>query len=386
MRFNPKPFYLGRIFGITLRAHYSWLPVFPIYSYAISSVLLPQTVPGLPVWEYWTLGIVTTSLLFLSVLAHELAHSVMARMEGIGTGDITLYMFGGLASLGGQPARPSAEFKIAIAGPAASFMIGTTFFAVDQILFRHTRQLAASQVFRHLGIVNWLLAAFNILPGLPLDGGRVLRAVLWHFNKNFREATRLALRAGITISLALIVTGAYLLFKDVVTGLWSLTIGLLLAIMLTSSVRRGPGGVRPLAGTVGAVMTRDVVIISPDMQVQDFIDGVLKNNRFTSFPVAVEGRLHGLLLLEQLKRVAPEEWQKLSVRDVMQPVDDSMFINWRTPVAQARSILSGNGIGRAAVLDSAGLLIGYVSLRDIKDDGKDSSKDGDGSSANGGRT
>jgi Zn-dependent protease len=366
MAFNPKPFYLGRAFGIPLRAHYSWLPVFPIYSYAISSVLLPGTVPGLPVFEYWTLGIVTTALLFLSVVAHELAHSVMARAEGIGTGGITLYMFGGLASLGGQPARPSSEFKIAIAGPAASFLIGTVFFAVDQLLFRHTRYLAASQVFRHLGIVNWLLAGFNILPGLPLDGGRVLRAVLWHFNKNFAEATRLAMRAGITISLALIVTGAYLLFRDVVTGLWSLTIGLLLATMLTSSTRRGPGGIRPAPGTVGAVMTRDVVIIPPDMVVQDFIDGVLKNNQFTSFPVAVAGRLHGLLLLEKLKSYQREDWPILTVGQVMRPVDESMFVSWRKPVAEATSLLTSNGIGRAAVVDSSGLLIGYISLRDLK--------------------
>ena len=138
--------------------------------------------------------VLTTLLLFASVLAHEIAHALMARAEGQGTGSITLYLFGGLASIGSQPAKPSTEFKIAVVGPAASFLIGTIFFGVDQLLFNHTTHLAASQVFRHLGIVNWLLAGFNILPGLPLDGGRVLRAAVWRVQGNYTLATRTAVR------------------------------------------------------------------------------------------------------------------------------------------------------------------------------------------------
>src|SRR5215831_3469696 len=228
MAIKLRQFYLGRVLGVPVRAHYSWLPVFPIYAYAISATLLPRNAPGLPAWQYWALGLLTTALLFVSVLLHELAHSVMARVEGIGAPGITLYFFGGLSSLGSQPASPATEFKVAVVGPAASFIIGTVFFAVDQALFRHTTHLAASQVFRHLGIVNWLLAGFNILPGLPLDGGRVLRAAVWRFNKNYREATRVAVRAGLTISFALIVSGIYFLPRDLVTSMWCLTIGVLL--------------------------------------------------------------------------------------------------------------------------------------------------------------
>src|SRR5215510_9923588 len=146
MNFNPKPFYLGRISGIPIQAHYSWLPVFPIYAWVISQVLLPSNVPGRPVLEYWALGILTTALLFASVLIHELAHSIMARIEGVGTGGITLYLFGGLSSLGGQPARPSSEFKIAVVGPAASFLLGALFFGLHWAFFNHSHYLAVSQV------------------------------------------------------------------------------------------------------------------------------------------------------------------------------------------------------------------------------------------------
>ncbi|HYL99641.1 MAG TPA: site-2 protease family protein, partial [Blastocatellia bacterium] len=123
--YSPKPLYLGQVLGVPIYAHYSWLPVFPLYVWVISSVLLPHNVRGLPVWECWLLGVITTLLLFASVLAHEIAHALMARAEGQGTGSITLYLFGGLASIGSQPAKPSTEFKIAVVGPAASFLIGT---------------------------------------------------------------------------------------------------------------------------------------------------------------------------------------------------------------------------------------------------------------------
>src|SRR5215216_2969110 len=181
---NPKPFYLGRVLGIPIRAHYSWLPVFPFYAWAIASGLLPREAPGLSVYEYWALGLFTTALLFASVLVHELAHAVMARAEGLGTGNITLYMFGGLASLNGQPAQPSSEFKIAVVGPAASFLLGLVFFLADELLLYDTPHRGLGQVLRHVGNINLLLAGFNILPGMPLDGGRVLRAMIWRFNKN----------------------------------------------------------------------------------------------------------------------------------------------------------------------------------------------------------
>jgi Zn-dependent protease len=366
MRLNLKPFYLGQVFGIPIRAHYSWLPVFPFYAWAIASGLLPRAVPGLPTYQYWMLGLLTTALLFASVLAHELAHAIMARVEGIGTSSITLYMFGGLAAIEGQPARPSSEFKIAVVGPAASFILGTIFFAANELLLRGTTHLATAQVLRHLGLVNWFLAGFNILPGLPLDGGRVMRAILWRFNKNFRAATQAAVRSGLMIAITLVVTGIYsFLYQEWVTGMWSVIIGLMIALLLGTSEGRTRGVWRVKRGTVEDVMNPDVVLIPPNMKVLDFIENVLKNNHHTSFPVARDRRLHGLLLLEELKSVPREKWSNLEVSSVMRPVDGSMFIDSVMPVERAQAALKANGLGRAVVLDSNGLIIGYVSLRDL---------------------
>ena len=369
MTFNLKPFYIGRILGIPIRAHYSWLPVIPIYAWAIAGGLLPREAPGLKPIEYWSLGLLTTFLLFASVLAHELSHAVMARAEGLGTGEITLYMFGGLASLNGQPAQPISEFKIAIVGPAASFLIGMIAYLIVDTFIQGTRHRAIGQVFRHLGFVNWFLAAFNILPGLPLDGGRVFRALMWKLTKNFRAATQMAVRSGLMISLALIVYGivAFLVTPDYgIIGLWSLSVGLIIALMLGTTEGRNFGVWRVRRGTVEDVMNRDVVQIPPTMKVSDFIDKVLSNNRHTSFPVVDNRRLHGLLRLEELKRVPEDQWPGLLARDVMLPVNDSMFINTSAPLAQAQSLLKSNGLGRAVVLDANGFIAGYVSLNDMR--------------------
>jgi Zn-dependent protease/predicted transcriptional regulator len=368
MTFNPKPFYLTRIVGIPIYAHYSWLPVFPFYAWAIASGLLPREAPGLSIIQYWALGLLTTLLLFVSVLVHELAHATMARAEGLGTGNITLYMFGGLASLNGQPAQPSSEFKIAVVGPAASFLIGTIFFLITQALPAGTTHRAFAQVLRHLGIVNWFLAGFNILPGLPLDGGRVLRAILWRYNKNFRTATQIAIRSGLMIALTLIAAGIYsfIMIPDYgISGLWMMIIGLMIGLMLGTTEGRSRGVWRVKRGTIEDIMNRDVVQIPPNMKVTDFINKVLNNNHHTSFPVVLERRLHGVLLLEELKQVPREEWPNLEAREVMRPVDASMFINANTPIGQAHLMLTGNGLGRAVVLDSNGLVVGYVTLRDV---------------------
>lgn len=366
MKLPSKPLSLGHLFGIPIFAHYSWLPVIPFYAWAIASSLLPREAPGLTVSEYWLFGLLTTLLLFASVLGHELAHATMARAEGLGTGSITLYIFGGLATLKGQPANPGAEFKIAIVGPAASFLLGTIFFLLAQVM-PHSLP-AAEQMFRHLGLVNWILAGFNILPGLPLDGGRVLRAIVWRFNKNFRHATQAAARAGLVIAVTLIVYGlAYFFFNiDQALGLTCLTMGIIITLLLITSEGQNYGVFRTKRGTIEDFMSRDVMLVDPAMKVADFINKVLKNNRDIGFPVARDKRLHGMLMLEDLKALPEAEWSHLEAKDCMRPVDDSMFISAKLSARQAQAILSANKLGRAVVIDTNGMIIGHVSLNDIK--------------------
>jgi Zn-dependent protease/predicted transcriptional regulator len=368
--FSPKPFYLGRVLGIPIRAHYSWLPVFVFYAWAIATGLMPSQAPGLPRYQYWIAGTVTAILLFASVLVHELAHAVMARAEGLGTGNITLYMFGGLASLNGQPAQPSSEFKIAVVGPAANFLVGTIFFLAVGLMPAGTTNQATGQVLRHLGLMNWFLAGFNILPGLPLDGGRVLRAIVWRYNKNFRAATQMAIRSGLMIAITLIVAGIYLfviLPDNGITGMWSVIVGLMVALMLGTTEGRNRGPWRVRRGTVEDVMSQDVVQVPPKMRIAEFIEKVLSNNHHVSFPVVSDRRLHGFLVLEELKKVPREDWPIVEACQVMRPVDSTMFVRSTSTVTDAQRLLAASGHERAAVLDSNGFIIGYVSRTELGD-------------------
>jgi CBS domain-containing protein len=241
-------------------------------------------------------------------------------------------------------------------------------YLIVDLFIQGTTHRAVGQVFRHLGFVNWFLAGFNILPGLPLDGGRVFRALLWKMNKNFRAATQLAVRSGLMIALTLILTGMYYFLKAPdygITGIWLLTVGLIIALMLGTTEGRNFGAWRVKRGTVEDVMKRDVVQVPPTMKVSDFVNKVLSNNHYTSFPVVDNRRLHGLLLLDELKSVPKAQWPQLLARDVMRPVNDAMFMNINTPLAQVASLLQSNGIGRAIVLDANGYIAGYVSLNDL---------------------
>jgi CBS domain-containing protein len=187
-------------------------------------------------------------------------------------------------------------------------------------------------------------------------------------NKNFRAATQLAVRSGLMIALTLILTGIYYFLKAPdygITGIWLLTVGLIIALMLGTTEGRNFGSWRVKRGTVEDVMKRDVVQVPPTMKVSDFVNKVLSNNHYTSFPVVDNRRLHGLLLLDELKSVPKAQWPQLLARDVMRPVNDAMFMNINTPLAQAASLLQSNGIGRAIVLDANGYIAGYVSLNDL---------------------
>jgi CBS domain-containing protein len=294
----------------------------------------------------------------------------MARAEGLGTGNITLYMFGGLASLNGQPAQPSSEFKIAVVGPAANFLIGTIFFVIVTFMPTGTTNHAMGQVLRHLGLMNWFLAGFNILPGLPLDGGRVLRAIVWRYNKNFRVATQIAIRSGLMIAITLIVIGIYffVMLPDYgITGMWSVIVGLMVALMLGTTEGRNRGPWRVRRGTVEDVMSQDVVQVPPKMRIAEFIEKVLSNNHHVSFPVVSDRRLHGFLLLEELKTVPREDWPSIEACQVMRPVDSTMFVRSTSTVPDAQRLLAASGHERAAVLDSNGFIIGYVSRVELGD-------------------
>ena len=354
MRLGP-PVSVGRLLGIPIRLDWSWMPMLPLYAWAIAGVYLPSYAPGLGIATLWVYGAATAILLVVSVLIHELAHAVVARSEGLEIEDITLHFFGGMARMSGEPPTPRAEFRIAVVGPGASFALGVLFLLLDSFFVYGTTLVAEGRVLRHLGVVNLVLATFNLLPGYPLDGGRVLRAYLWKRTGDPVRSMRTARGAGRSIAIALLFVGAYVfLFTDRMTGLWAFSFGVVLLLMLGLSDNAWAHG----AQAVSRVMRRPAVAVEPAMTVGRLVHDVLPQHRQTEFLVTSAGRLLGVVSLDALRAVARDAWDATPIAEFMHPVDETIFVNEATTVAAALSRAKTNGIGQVAVLDREGLVVG----------------------------
>ncbi len=388
MRF--RPFQIARVFGIPLMIDYSWLPMAVLHVWLVAQLWMPgQADPPLPLWQNLVFGIVVTSLFFASVLGHELAHAIMARLEGIKIHDIQLHVFGGWARLIGEPSTAMAEFRVAVAGPAASFLLAITFWLglrAVQIFSSASREAhALAGAFFYLAAANLLLAMFNLLPGLPLDGGRALRAFLWHRRGDILSATLTTTKMGVGIAYMLISYGLFLigmgmfrgtLWQDFLAAVWLLVVGIFLKNAAESDYRnrrranedsRQPQ--RDFAttpGTVGAVMNAPAVSVEPELSISEFVDGILSKNRLTKFPVAREGRLHGVLSLERLRELPQEAWTRTTIREVMEPINEDLFIPMRASIEHAQRKLNINRQGFLAVIDQEGFLVGSVNTADIE--------------------
>jgi Zn-dependent protease/CBS domain-containing protein len=383
MRF--RTFQIARLFGIPVIVDYSWLPVVALHVWLASAFYLPQQTGGiLPVWEYFVFGTLMTVLLFASILAHELAHALMARLEGVEIHDIQLHIFGGWTRLASEPDTPLGELRIAIAGPSASFLVGI-FFIICLFIAQATApdpalHLLLRKMFVYLFLGNFVLAMFNLLPGLPLDGGRALRAWLWYRKGDVLEATRVAKQMGVGIAYMISSFGIFSAFwwGDYLTAVWMVIVGFFLKNVAENDYRhrqrvhaaeeqqkRAESRWR-VDGTVGAIMTAPAVSVSPDCRVSEFVERTLAEHRHTSFPVAREGRLHGMLSLARLREVPQEEWERVAIRDVMQPVSDDVFITVRASLAHAAHKLQTSPFGHLAVVDIDGMLVGYLGPGDLK--------------------
>jgi Zn-dependent protease len=366
---------IARVYGIPVRIDYRWFAVVALSVWLIASNLQNHAIQvgnvRLPPHAHvtaWILGLITTAGLFLSVFGHELAHALMARAEGIEIEEIILHPFGGLARLKTEPQNPRAEFRIAFAGPASSFLFAMLAFVGAKVAAIGSYE-GTVVVFFLIGSGNLLLALFNLFPGYPLDGGRVLRALLWRRTGNIKEATRKAGICGVLIGGVLVLFGVYILIapnwrpaQPYFMGAWSILVGLFL-LDTAAKVVKSAHNARLV--TVGEAMSPPVAI-EPGLIVTRFVDDILPLHRQTRFPVAVSGRLHGILSLEDLKSLPRERWPTTRVQAVMRPVTPGFFVEPSTTLDSAQAVMKENGVGAIAIVNARGELVGFLQGGNIK--------------------
>jgi Zn-dependent protease/predicted transcriptional regulator len=320
---------IGRILGIPIYVHASWMIIFVLITMSLA-MQFAQEHPQWTTVQHWSVGIATSLLFFASVLFHELSHSVVARFYKIRVISITLFVFGGVARLGREPGKPIQEFNIAIAGPIASLVLAFGFYGLA-LFFPYAQMVGALAVW--LWQTNAALALFNLLPGFPLDGGRIFRAIVWGLTKDFARATTIAGMSGKVVAYGLIVFGAWLgITKGQWTsGLWMAFIGWFLLNAAQESVAQVALR-ETLSGLHAAdVMSHEVPTVARDISLEEYGQEVARTGRRCHL-VTTDDRLVGMMNVNKLNSVPRNEWGNMSVQGAMIPRDKILWARPEEPL------------------------------------------------------
>ena len=352
---------VGRYGGVEVRLNWSLLAVVALIVWSLAEGAFPSQNPGLSHNTYLGMALVASLLFLASITLHELGHSWVARREGIEVDSITLWLFGGVSQLKGRFKTPGAEFRVAVAGPLVSIVLGVLFVVIAVAgLPSEVDGVAA-----WLGYINLLLAAFNLLPAAPLDGGRVLHSILWRAKGDFAWATRVASEIGQGFAYLFIALGlAMFIFEGSFSGAWLAFIGWFLLQGARAEARyvateQALGDLR-----VRDLMVRHPVTVDPDATIGRFMDDVAGSHRFTTYPVLEGDRPVGLLAFASVAAVPRGDWDKRRVRDTMFPLDDVPLLTEDELAVDALEKLSAPSGNRGLVVDN-GHLAGLLSITDI---------------------
>jgi Zn-dependent protease/CBS domain-containing protein len=358
---------LFKLMGFEVGIDPSWIILAFLVAWSLSTGYFPFEVQGLSSRAYWIMGIVGAAGLFVSIIAHEFCHSLVARRSGMEMKGITLFIFGGVAEMGKEPPSAKDEFLIAVAGPISSFLMAGAFYGLQRYGTGAEWPLPVGGVFGYLGMINLYLAIFNLAPAYPLDGGRILRAALWGWKGNLREATRICSKIGSGFGVALVIFAVMQVFSNnFIGGMWLFLIGMFIRGAARMSyqqliTRRALEG-EPLE----RFMTRDPVTVRPEVSVSSFVDDYVYRHHHKLFPVTDGQRLVGCVSTAQLKSVPRDEWTRRQVGDIAQECTETNTVAPEVDAVEALSRMNRSRNGRLLVVKE-GRLLGMVTLKDMLD-------------------
>lgn len=359
---------LFELFGFKVQMDFTWIFLAVLITWTLAAGYFPQVYPEWSTDTYWSMGIAGMLGLFFSLIWHEMSHSLVARRYGIPMKGITLFIFGGVAQMDEEPKEARSELLMAIAGPISSVVLAGLFFLLGSQGGSIGLPAPVLAVLQYLALINLVLAAFNMLPAFPLDGGRVLRAVLWQWKGDIHWATRVATRFGSGAGLGLIVLGLLsVVTGNLIGGIWWFLIGMFLRGAANASyqqllTRRTFEGV-----PISRFMTADPVVVSPELAIDDFIENYVLRYHHPVFPVADDGIVYGTINARAISDLDVDERRAQRVRDLMTEIDDQRTAIPDDDADEVLKALSQSGTGRMLVIDRGGALVGIVTMRDLMD-------------------
>jgi Zn-dependent protease/CBS domain-containing protein len=357
---------LFKLLGFQVRIDMSWIVLALLIAWSLSSGLFPLYYKDLSTSTYWIMGIIGTVGLFLSIVFHEFCHSVVARKYGVPMKGITLFIFGGMAEMSEEPTSAKAEFMMAVAGPISSVLAGLAFYALLALGKQAGWISPVKGVLAYLAWINMILAAFNLLPAFPLDGGRVLRSILWGVKRNLRWASRISSRIGSFFGFVMIFFGFVSFFRgDFIGGLWWFLIGMFLHSAAKMSYQQLLTRKALEGETVRRFMKEDPVTVPSSATVDQLVEDYIYRYHFKMFPVVESsGKLLGCVTTKDVKAVPKEEWGKKSVGEIAASCTEANTIPSGEDAVKALSRMSQNNISRLMVIDD-GHLAGVITLKDM---------------------
>ncbi len=355
----PGSLRIGKIAGIDIYIHVSWIIILVLLTVSLATGWFPQLYPGWSTATYWVIGFISSLLLFVSVLLHELAHSLVARRRGLPVKNITLFIFGGVSNIEQEPKSPGIEFQMAVVGPLTSLLIGIVCFLL-QLPLRGTNSPLEGVLF-YLAVTNLLLGVFNLIPGFPLDGGRVLRSIVWKITGSMRQATRAASITGQVIAYLFILLGVWLFFTgNILNGIWLGFIGWFLlsaaqsanSQVMLASVFRGV--------TVGEVMNPTPTTVPANISLQHLVDAYFLPGGLRYALVMQADHLVGLITLSDIRHIPREQWEQVLVSYAMIPVERLHVVSPQQSLSEVLPLMAGHDVNQLPVVQN-GALVGIVS-------------------------
>jgi len=353
---------IGRVLGIPIDLDYSWFLIAALITWMLAVSYYPVEFKGGTSIEYWLMGTVTAVLFFASIVVHELAHSWVALRFKVPVSRITLFIFGGVSQIAGEPPSASAEFLIAVVGPLTSFALAAVFFLLEPLLVNITPALAVA---KYLALINGLLGLFNLVPAFPLDGGRVFRAVVWGVNKNFRRATLIAASTGRFFGFLFIIWGVWQALRgNVANGLWIAFIGWFLESAAGAQVQQQMVQGLLVGHKVSEAMGNACTHVSGDTSLQNLIDQEVLSHGRQCFLVDRGDRAVGLLTLHSIKEIPRPSWTTTTAAQAMTPIEKLNRIDLGAELWAAMEKMGRNGINEIPVMLENNL-VGLLSTGDI---------------------